>query len=214
MKILMKRHLAALALAALASAWAHAEPACLITRQGVAQIQFGDTFKDFKLKHPNGFAVYLNPDTMTKFLMLFDTAKARAAYQRSGSPDFDHVPFLVHFDGYDLTDKESEIADTRKLALPKDGQKVSRIEVRRSTCVTPEGLHAGMLLKDSAKQHGGLKHIEGAEGLEETAEFNQQPDHLVFLVDGAIVKQPSRGLWTTRHYRPDARITAISILPR
>ena len=97
MKILMKRHLAALTAAAFASAWVHAEPACLITPNGVAQIQFGDTFKDFRLKHPNGFAVYVNPDTMTKFLMLFDTAKARAAYQRSGSPDFDHVPFLVHY---------------------------------------------------------------------------------------------------------------------
>jgi hypothetical protein len=158
--------------------------------------------------------VYLNPDTMTKFLMLFDTAKARAAYQRSGSPDFDHVPFLVYFDGYDLGDKESEIHDTRKLALPNDGQKIRRIEVMRETCHTPEGLHPGMLLKDAARQQGGLKHIEGAEGLEETAEFKQQPHHLVFFVDGAIVEQTGRGLWTTRNYRPYTRITAISILPR
>ena len=77
-------------------------------------------------------------------------------------PDFDHVPFLVHFDGYDLSDKESEIPDTRKLALPKDGQKISRIDVRRSTCVTPAGMHPGMLLKHSAKQHGGLKQIVGS----------------------------------------------------
>lgn len=214
MHILLKRGLTAWALACCVRAGVHAEPACAITPKGVAQIQFGDTFKDFRLKHPNGFGVYLDPETMTKFLMLFDGPKARAAYLRDGSPDFDHVPFLIHFEGYDLSDKEGSIEDTRRLALPKDGQKIRRIEVREKSCLTPEGLHPGMLLKDSIRQHGGLKHIEGAEGLEETAVFVQQPQHLVFFVEGAIVQQPSGGLWTTQRYRPDTRITAISILPR
>ena len=212
MRIPLTCGLAALAVAAFAGTGAHAELSCPITPKGVAQVQLDDTFKQFKLKHPNGFGVYVDPETMTKFLMVFDGAKARAAYLREGSPDFDHVPFLVHFDDYDLSDKESEINDTRKLALPKDGQKIRRVEVRQKSCLTPEGLHPGMLLKEAAKRHGGLRHIEGAEGLEETATFVQQPRHLVFFVEGAIAPQPSRGLWTTRRYRPDTRITAISIL--
>ncbi len=215
MHISLKRGLAAWALAACASTLSHAEPACVITPAGVAQIQLGDTFKDFKLRHPNGFGVYLDPETMSKFLMLFDSAKARAAYQRDGFPDFDHVPFLIYFEDYGVSEKESDVSDVRKLALPKDGQKIAHIEVRRKTCLTPEGLHPGMLLKAANQQHGGIKHIDGAEGLGDKAVFAHHPEHLAFDVDGAIVhRSPKQVTWTTRRYRPDATITSITILPR
>ena len=215
MHISLKQGLAALALAAFGSTLAHAETTCSITPNGVERIVLGDTFKDFKLKYGERFGVYEDPETMSKFLILFDSGKAHAAYQRDGDPDHGRAPFFVFFEDYEVTEQESNITDVRKLALPKNDQKIRRIEVRRKTCFTPEGLHPGMLLKAAAKHHGGIQQIDGAEGLGDRVKFVQHPEHLAFYVQGAIVKKsPQAVTWTTRRYRDDATITAILIQPR
>jgi hypothetical protein len=175
--------------------------ACTITAQGVADINLGDTFENFKATHADHFRIAVDTDLATQ-VVVFDSAQARA----SENFDVNQVSFLVYFEGHGV--------GAWPMDPPKDGQKIDRIEVHRKDCRTGEGLHPGMLLKDAVRRHGGLQHIEVTQHLGDKLLFDQPPEGLVFYVTGSVVKRsPDRETWTTRRYRPDARIFAIAIVP-
>lgn len=204
---LFRRSLAACALlVCTAGAVAKEEPACVISRQGVPEVQLGETFKSFKQNHPKRFRVSADPETMNKFLMLYDSEQANGADPK-GEPTF-----LVFFDDFGWDDNLEQ--DMQRLAPPKDRQKVDRIEVKKKTCRTAEGLFPGMLVKNAAKQYGGIRQIEGVPGFGEMLYFVNPPSGFGFFMEGAISKpSPDEETWTTQRYRSDAKITSIVITP-